>query len=266
MKWVLNTYETAQKWSLDKMIAVCRATGHEGVEFLQDRRQAHGLEADASPETTLAAKEQMQAAGLIVASLTSCCVFHSPEEAERLRNIAQVKRVIDQAVLIGCDHVRVLGDQVPDDEQAKANVLENVASALHELGVYARPKGVTVSIEAHSGFADPLYAVHVVREANLPNVGIVFNSQWRIGAAKGWRLPLQAPSIVPLYDLVAPHITSVHTHEMELPELWPYYQEFFRLLRRDGYRGCISNECAYTGPDPEKVLSLYTALFRAFTS
>lgn len=266
MKWVLNTYEVAQHWSLDTLIAICQATGHEGIEFLQDRQQAHGLEAGAAPDVLLAAKEKMQAAGLIVSSLTSCCAFHFPEEAERRRNIAQVQSVIDQAVQIGCDHVRVLGDHFPEDDAEERNrVLANVASALHELGTYARPKGVIVSIEAHWSFTDPVYAVQVVREANLPNVGIVFNSQWRVGATTGWSLPPQAPSIAPLYDLIAPYITSVHTHDMERPELLPYYQEFFRLLIRDGYKRHISNECAYTGPDPEKVLRLYTALFRAFT-
>jgi sugar phosphate isomerase/epimerase len=267
MKWVLNTYQTAQTWSVEETIAVCQATGHEGIEFLQDRDQAHGLEADAATEMILAIREKMQAAGLIVASLTSCCAFHHADAVERERSIAQVRRVIDQAVLLGCDQVRVLGDHFPEDDERERNrVLGDVAASLHTLGVYARPKGVTVSIEAHWSFTDPIYCVQVVREANLPNVGIVFNSQWRIGAETGWRLPPGATSIAPLYDLFAPYITSVHTHQMEDPGLRPYYQEFFRLLKRDGYRRCISNECAYIGPDTEKVLRLYTALFRAFTN
>jgi sugar phosphate isomerase/epimerase len=266
MKWVLNTYQTAQDWETDRIIEVCKATGYEGIEFLQDFKQAHGLEAAASNETILAAREKMKAADLITASLTSCRYFHDPEEADRRRNIDQVKRVVDEAVLMGCDHVRVLGDHLPDDEAGKQKVLEWVSSALRELGEYARPKGVTVSIESHWSFTDPVYAVHVVKEANQPNVGIVFNSQWRVGAEKGWSLPAGAKSIAPLYDMIAPYITSIHTHPMENPEVRGYYQEFFRLLVRDGYKGYVSNECAYRGPDPEKVLRLYTALFRAFTS
>jgi sugar phosphate isomerase/epimerase len=266
MKWVLNTYQTAQDWDVDRIIEVCRAAGYQGVEFLQDYQQRHGLEAGATREHALAIKKKMEDAGLIVSSLTSCCVFHSPEEAERRRNIEQVRRVIDQAALIGCDHVRVLGDRLPEDERGREAVLENVAAALRELGEYAQPQGVTVSIEAHGSFTDPAYATRVVREAGLPNVGIVFNSQWRVGAESGWSLPAGAPSIAPLYDLLAPHITSIHTHQMEQPDVWRYYQEFFRLLARDGYRGYVSNECAYRGPDPEKVLRLYTTLFQAFTS
>jgi sugar phosphate isomerase/epimerase len=266
MKWVLNTYQTAQDWEVDRIIAVCQAAGYEGVEFLQDFGQRHGLEADAPDEHGDNIGRAMREAGLIVGSLTSCCAFHAPEAVERERNVAQVKRVIDQAGRMGCDHVRVLGDQVPDEGRESTVVLANVAAALHELGAFAQPRGITVSIEAHGSFTDPLYATQVVREADLPNVGIVFNSQWRIGAPKGWRLPEEAASIAPLYDLFAPYLTSIHTHQMERPGEFRYYQEFFRLLARDGYRGYVSNECAYQGPDPEKVLRLYTALFRAFTS
>lgn len=35
-------------------------------------------------------------------------------------------------------------------------------------------------------------------------------------------------------------------------------------LKRIGFSGYISNECAYTGPDPDKVLALYVGLFKAF--
>jgi sugar phosphate isomerase/epimerase len=266
MKWVLNTYQTAQNWELDRIIDICRKAGYEGIELLQDFGQRHGLEANAPDEHVLAVGRKMQQAGLIVSSLTSCCHFHSPEAADRQRSIDQVKRVIDQAAMIGCDHVRVLGDRVPEDETGRENVLTRVATALHELGSYAQPKDVTVSIEAHGSFTDPIYAVRVVKEAALPNVGIVFNSQWRVGDGPGWRLPAGAPSIAPLYDIVGPYLTSVHTHAMEQPDVWRYYQEFFRLLVRDSYRGYVSNECAYEGPDPEKVLRLYTTLFHAFIS
>jgi sugar phosphate isomerase/epimerase len=266
MKWILNTYQTAQKWPLDRIISMCQQTGYDGIEFLQNFEQLHGAEEEASDAEILAIKAKMDAAGLITGSLTSCRNFHSPNEAELRDNIAKAKRTIDEAALIGCDHVRVLGDQIPDDEAGKERVLTNVAAALRELGTYAQPKGITVSIEAHSSFTDPVYVTRVVREANLRNVGIVFNSQWRVGAEKGWGLPPQARSILPLYDLIGPYITDVHTHRMEQPEIWPYYREFFQLLMRDGYDGYVSNECAYTGPDPETVLRFYTTLFHAFTS
>src|SRR2546430_9081020 len=105
MKWVLNTYQTAQDWDVDRIVQICQAAGYVGAELLQDFNQKHGVEASATDAHVLDVKEKVQAAGLIVSSLTSCCHFHAPEETERHRNIDQVKRVIDQAALMVCDHV-----------------------------------------------------------------------------------------------------------------------------------------------------------------
>ena len=267
MKWVLNTYQTAQDWGIDRIVEVCRGAGYEGVELLQDYKQAHGIEASTPDDQVIAVNGKVEDAGLFISCLTSCVVFHSPDEAERQRSINRARRVIDQAALIGCAHVRVLGDRFPeDDAPARDRILENVTQSLQALADYAQPHGVTVSIEQHSSFTDPVYVTRVVRDADRKNIGIVFNSQWRVGAASGWSLPAGAPTIAPLYDLLAPYLTSVHTHQMEQPDVWPYYRELFQLLLRDGFAGAISNECAYQGPDPEKVLRLYTALFRAFTA
>ena len=69
-----------------------------------------------------------------------------------------------------------------------------------------------------------------------------------------------------MYDRFRPYLTSIHVHAMEPPDVFPHYRELFSLLRADGWDGWVSQESAYRGPDPEKVLTLYTALFRAFTA
>lgn len=105
MKWALNTYQTAQDWDVERIIEVCQATGYEGVEFLQDFGQQHGIEADTPEAHVLAVARRMREAGLLVASLTSCCIFHAPQEAERWRNIEQVKRVVDQAAGVKLEEI-----------------------------------------------------------------------------------------------------------------------------------------------------------------
>ncbi len=266
MKWVLNTYRTCQDWEVSRIVEICRLTGYEGIEFLMDFNQRHGVEADAPREHVQAVARQVADAGLYISSLTSCKTFHSPDPEARRQSVDQVRRVIDHAESIGCDHVRVLGDRLPKDGSDPRPVVEQIGDAVGELAAYAAPAGITVSLEVHGDFTDPELALAVVERAAQPNVGLVFNSQWRVGAPAGWSLPEGAPSIKPLYDLIGKRVTSVHTHQMEQPEVLPYYLEFFRLLKRDGYQGYISNECAYQGPDPEKTLRMYTALFHAATA
>jgi sugar phosphate isomerase/epimerase len=260
VKWTLNTYEVAQKWDLDRLIDVCQKTGYPYIEFLMDFEQPHGLEWDTPQERFAEVKQALDAAGLRFGSFTSCQTFHSLDAEERSESVKRVKRVIDMAREFGCDHVRVLGDRLPEEEAARPAVVENVAACLRQLGEHAGD-GISVSIEMHGHFTDPHYSVEVARLAALPNVGLVFNGQWPVGKDWKWTLPAGAESIKPFYDMVRPHLTSIHFHAMERPGELAHWQEWFRLLRADGYDGYVANESAYTGPDPEKVLRLYTALF-----
>jgi|GEM_PF-558513 hypothetical protein len=260
MKWTLNTYEVAQNWELERLIDVCQKTGYPYIEFLMDFQQPHGLEWDTPRERFLEVKKKLDAAGLKFGSLTSCQTFHAPEEAERAESVRRVKRVIDMAREVGCDHVRVLGDRLPEEEGARPRVVRYVSDCIRELGDYAAPD-VTVSLEMHGSFTDPHYSLEVVQLAKLPNVGLVFNGQFPVGKAWKYTLPADAPSIKPFYDVVKPYLTSIHLHEIERPDQLCYWQEWFRLLKADGYTGYVANESAYTGPDPEKVLRMYTALF-----
>lgn len=265
MKWTLNTYQVAQEWSLDHLIDMCQKTGYPYIEFLMDFGQPHGLEWDAPEPRFEEVKQKLDAAGLKFSSFTSCQTFHSPDAGERAESVRRVKRVIDMARKFGCDHVRVLGDRLPEEEAARSAVVANVAESIRELGEYAG-EGTAVSMEMHNSFTDPHYSMAVVKKVNLPNIGLVFNGQWPVGRDWKYSLPAGAGSIESFYDMVRPHLTSIHIHHMERPEELPYWQEWFRLLKEDGYDGYVANEAAYDGPDPEKVLRLYTALFEALTS
>jgi len=105
----------------------------------------------------------------------------------------------------------------------------------------------------------------VMEKVSRDNVGLVFNCVWPVGAESGWSLPEGTTSIRSIYAQTGKYWTAVHTHGFERPWETPFYLEMFELLKKDGFDGFISNECAYVGPDPEKVLSLYTAFFRAAT-
>ena len=204
MKWSLNTYQTCQDWELSKILQIAEDTGYHGVELLMDYKQEHGFEWDTPEVQWGQLKDRVDASGVVISSLTSCQNFHSPDAEDRAESVCRVKRVIEMTDFMGCDHVRVLGDRFNDN--TRDAVIGYVTDALKELGEYAHPKGITVSIEMHGSFIDPVPAMAVIEGVNLPNVGFVFNSQF-VGCEAG--------SIEPLFSRVAPHITAVHTHSAE---------------------------------------------------
>jgi len=254
MKWSLNTYQTGQDWELDYMIDIVKKTAHHGIEFLMDFNQKHGLEWDTPREKWDEVKEKMESAELDFASLTSCQTFHSPDENERRQSVERVKRVIDMADFFGCNHVRVLGDRFSDE--TRDTVVKNVGECLGELGKYAQTNNITVSIEMHGSFTAPKPAMKAVRIANQSNVGLVFNCVWP-------NVTMETVDV--FHDRIAPHITMVHTHNVESPDTFEFYRRMFAKLKEIGFNGYISNESAYSGPDSEKVLALYVGLYRAFT-
>jgi sugar phosphate isomerase/epimerase len=261
MKWTLNTYQVAQEWDLDHLIEMCQKTGYPYIEFLMDFQQPHGLEWDTPAERFAEVKGKLDAAGLKFGSFTSCQTFDSPDAAERAESVTHVKRVIDMAREFGCDHVRVLGDKLPDDESKRPAVVKGVADSIRELCEHAG-EGIWVSIEMHNSFTDPHYSMEVVKQVNRPNFGLVFNGVFPVGRDWKYTLPAGAKSIKPFYDMVRPYLTSIHHHSLEQPTELPYWQEWFRLMKQDGYDRYVANESAYNGPEPEKVLRMYTALFQ----
>jgi hydroxypyruvate isomerase len=264
MKWSLNTYQTGQNWELDELIRQSKAAGFDGIEFLMDFKQKHGVEANADAAWLRTVKEKVDASGLEFASVTSCASFHSLDDAERAEAMDRARNTIRIARDFGCRHVRVLGDRVPEDN-TRATVLRNVTDCIRELARLAQADGITVAMEMHGSFTDPDLSVPLAEAVDMPNFGLVFNSQFRENAETGWRLP-PGGSIRPLYDRFRPHLTQIHTHQMERPDQLPMYQELFRLLKADGWDGYVAMEGAYTGPDPEKVLRLYTALFQTMAA
>lgn len=253
MKWSLNTYQTCQEWELKRILETAENTGYHGVELLMDYKQKHGFEWDTPKDQWEALKSEVDASNVVISSLTSCQNFHSEHASDRQETVRRVTKVIDMAEYMDCNHVRVLGDRYNDENRDA--VVGYVTDGLKALGNYAGEKDITVSMEMHGSFTDPDSAMEVIEAVNLTNVGFVFNSQFR-GCEGG--------SIEPLFSRIAPHITAVHTHKVETPETFELYRQMFEWLKRIGFTGYISNECAYTGPDPEKVLALYVGLFKAF--
>jgi len=254
MKWSLNTYQTGQDWELDYMIDIVKKTGYHGIEFLMDFNQKHGLEWNTPREKWDEVKVKMESACLEFASLTSCQTFHSPDENERRQSVERVKRVIDMANFFGCKHIRVLGDRFTNE--TRDTVVRNVGECLSELGKYAQTYNIIVSIEMHGNFTEPDPAMKAIQIANQTNVGVVFNCVWP---------NVTMETVDTFHDRIAPHITMVHTHNVEDPKTFEFYRKMFAKLKEIGFNGYISNESAYRGPDPEKVLSLYVGLYRAFT-
>ena len=102
--------------------------------------------------------------------------FALPKGPELDQQIADVKKWIDHAAVMGAPHIRVFAGPVPKKLSIEEAVA-NCTAAYQECLDYAGQKGVFLGLENHGGIvAEPDNLVKMVREVNSPWAGINFDS------------------------------------------------------------------------------------------
>ena len=128
-----------------------------------------------APEHIGDAKRQLAAHGLSISCLGASAQMHDMDPVKHAAQLDEAHRFIDLAHALGAPYVRVFGNEyvkdVPRDE-----MLAHIAGALHELGDYAKGKGVEVIIESHGDFTDSPSLLELLRRANSPNVALLWDA------------------------------------------------------------------------------------------
>ncbi len=76
------------------------------------------------------------------------CEFHSPEAAERQKQVETAKQFVDLARDTGATGVKVRPNGLPPGAPQETTVA-NIGACLRELGEYGAGKGVEIWMEVH---------------------------------------------------------------------------------------------------------------------
>ena len=125
------------------------------------------------PDRIAQAKHDVAAHNLRIACVSSSAEMHHADPEERKRQIADAKRFIDLAAVLGAPVVRVFGNKM---DGPREEVLARIASGLHELGGYAGDHGLTVIIESHGDFTDSPTLSELLTRADSPHVGLLWDA------------------------------------------------------------------------------------------
>ncbi len=99
------TYNVAKDWTLDQILANCKAAGVEGVEFRTTHK--HEVEPSLTSDQRKGVRDKCAAAGLLQISLGSVCEFQATESEVVKKNIETCKEFILLAKDIGARGVKV---------------------------------------------------------------------------------------------------------------------------------------------------------------
>ena len=123
-------------------------------------------------------KQEITQRGLKVACVSSSANLYWQDPEKRAKDLADARRFIDLAAILGASNVRVFGGKAPDDKapMPDAATRKRVAAGLRELGEYAAPRKVTVILESHDHFTSSSTLKDVLQAANSAHVGLLWDA------------------------------------------------------------------------------------------
>ncbi len=250
MKLGLVTYNLAKDWDLDTILAICKSTGIDGVEFRTTHR--HGVEPALSPEERSRVKAKCRDAGLKQVSLGTVCEFQSPDPHVVDENIATCRRFVELARDIGARGVKVRPNGVPKGVPLD-QTLKQIGTALNACGRIAADYGVEIWLEVHGPVTSLCPNIRRIMEyCGHPNVGVTWNSN---------PSDVVDGSVRSSVEMLKPYIRCCHIND-----LWGNYpyRELFSLLRQHGYAGYTLCEVGFsmTPEDGGPFLRCYQGLWR----
>ena len=166
-------------WDWTRILQFAHLHGYSAIELrgLQGNMDlpSHAVFAPGRIEQT---KKEIHNSKLHIACVSSSANLYMEDAEKRAKELADSRRFIDLASLVGAPYVRVFGGKAESDKSPAPDeaTKARVAAGLRELGEYSGPKGVTVIIESHDHFTSSATLKDVLTAANSEHVGLLWDA------------------------------------------------------------------------------------------
>jgi sugar phosphate isomerase/epimerase len=153
-----------------------RANGFSAVELRGIGQQMDlPLLPEFQPARIARTRSEFAARALAIPCLGSSTNLHEMDTVKHEAELAHARRFIDLAQALGAPYVRVFGNKYVAGVPREA-MLAHIAGGLRTLGDYATERGVVVTIESHGDFTDSVTLLELMRRADSPAVGILWDA------------------------------------------------------------------------------------------
>ncbi len=242
---------TDRKMDMFKFIDYCADQGLKGTELT-----SYFFQPDAGAEYFKKIRQHAAKRGIAISGTAVGNNFARPKGPELDKEIADVKRWIDNAAIMGAPHIRIFAGRATgvSDAEARSMCIE----AIEECCEYAGQWGVRLGLENHGGIvAEADGMLEIIKAVNSPWFGVNldtgnFHTQW------------------PYRDLalIAPYAINVQLKVEMRPKDRPHepasLERLARILRYAEYQGYVVLEYE-AKPDPyEAVPPLVKELKKVF--
>ena len=262
MKYAFMTWSTPEL-TLDENLELAGRLGYDGIEPRIDGQQRHGVEVAADAAARRAIKHRVQDSGIELCCIATSIRYADPQIVPE--QIEHTRRCIDLCGDVDSPRLRVFGGALPQDV-SREQAIDGVAQALLAVAEQAQGRRVTVCIETHDDWSDPVHLAAVMEKVNHPAIAINwdFIHCYRMGR-----------SVEESYAIVKPWIQHTHVHDGrwsdggKLDMTWigegdVDHRQALSLLQSSGYSGYLSGEWINREPGYQEHLPRELATLRNY--
>lgn len=227
--------------SLEGMLSLARRAGYDGIEPRLAAEHHHGVEVVTDAEQRTAICHLTRESGIEICCLATSCRLANPATAEE--NQALAHAAIDLAGDVGAATIRVFGGVFPESLSRQEAICQ-LATSLAAISSHAKDQKVTVCLETHDAWCNPIHVAEVMERVNDPAIGVNWDIQHPLRTCS-W-------SVDKAYTTLRPWIRHVHFHDgtlnQERLEMMPVGKGVYQLdrvvelLLKDHFAGYLSGE------------------------
>jgi len=159
--------DVSKKIDLFQFVDFCAEQGCDGAELT-----SYYFPPNANDEFLLKLKRHAIVRGVSISGTAVGNTFTHPEGKDRQREVALVKKWINNAAVMGAPHIRIFAGSAPrgiNHDEAKKFCI----GAIEECAALAGQKGVFMGIENHGGIVEePKELLDIIQAVKSPWVGI----------------------------------------------------------------------------------------------
>ncbi len=219
-----------RRMTYEKFLDFCAEHGCEGAELT-----SYYFPKDVSDARLRDVRRHAFLRGVPVSGTSVGNTFTLPPGEKRDKEIADVKRWIDRAVVLGAPHIRVFAGVAKDLSIEEARRL--AIAGLEECCAYAGERGIFLGLENHGGIvADPAGLLAIVRAVQSPWLGVNLDTGNFHTADPYAALAECAPYAVNVQ--IKSEIRPAGAKENQPADL----ARFVRILREAHYQGWVALE------------------------
>ena len=188
--------------TLDEMLAMAKEFGYDGIEPRISSNHQHGVEFDTNQHQRKEIKQKALDIGIAIGCVATSCRYADPKNS--LDMVNDTEKAVDLAADIGSSRIRVFGGKIGDGLD-RTDAVELVAESLLSIADYASKRGVSICVETHDDWCNPIDVAAVMEKADHSAIAVNWDIMHPV--RRGYA------TIEESFESLKPWIQHLHIHD-----------------------------------------------------